>query len=304
MKTSHIGDRYFALRVYGIVGIALLWLGSSVSRSLAAETCYVLATSKHFEVRSSVAVDDAQEIIRDCELVLSAVHSKIGLAPRDRRRIRLVIHENQDSFLRVTGAKPSLSAVTRCIGGQIEIHIPRDKMTTCTLLHEVTHAVSMTWYNPGDSAPPLWFLEGVAMRVSYTNIDKDALPKDILITKGPLPLASLAASYPADQEGLSLALWESRSIVDYISDSFPDDRILGRIIARTAEGGSFEHAIAQCTGRTLTWWEHRWRASLGLRPARQWLPVISAASILCIVVVLLACHRRRNCRLTCDGNGD
>lgn len=229
---------------------------------------------------------DAEKAARLCERAAAIVDSRIGLALPAASEVNVMEYRNLQELRTATG-QPSAAAATSLDNGLVTIHLVRpeaDAEYRMHLLHETIHAVLHASKAGRDGNLPDWFAEGTAHRVADPFHQYDTAK---LVHRRLAKVSDLwARSSCADEK--DLALVAGCSLLNYVADSFPDDRILGRIVAATGASGSFVDGMTKATGHSPDWWESRWRRALDIRPnGRRWLwPVVIVCAVLLIVALV------------------
>ena len=113
---------------------------------------------------------------------------------------------------------------------------------------------------------PAWLDEGLAMHNEggleehYQSILEEAISEDSLI-----PVQSLCGSFPTNPEEASLAYAESYSLVDFLIDTYGEEKML-ELLGLFEEGNTYDGALLEVYGFDIEGLEDLWRVSLGLEP--------------------------------------
>ena len=137
--------------------------------------------------------------------------------------------------------------------------------------HELTHALLAQRLGPSYDQLPAWLNEGLATLEEATpNSLYPAALEDSYQTDKLLPMASLCASFPFDNDQALLAYAQSTSFVKYIKDIYGIGAFVALLDAYQ-EGTSCEGGVQRVFQRPLTQLEAEWidyhftdQASLGL----------------------------------------
>lgn len=143
-----------------------------------------------------------------------------------------------------------------------------------TFKHELCH---LLLHSRIPSGLPRWFDEGVSQWVT------GGLAEILMDRKRPvlgeaalagrlLPFDDLSVRFPEDRYGLTLAYEQSRSLVEYVAETYGTPRLL-HILNALKDGSSMDGAVQESLGLTMGELERRWVAHLSQRAT--WLIYIS-----------------------------
>ncbi len=135
-----------------------------------------------------------------------------------------------------------------------------------TLRHELCHLLLHHYI--GDDNLPKWLDEGLAQWVSggigeFLMEDKESLLNEAVLSGRLLDLRDLSYSFPRDPRSFSLAYQESRSLVDYVVDTYGTGGILS--IVRELQDHDIEEATRRGLSISLEELEEAWRQQLRAR---------------------------------------
>lgn len=128
--------------------------------------------------------------------------------------------------------------------------------------HELSHQVLSQLTDNPYGGVPLWFDEGLAMYVQEKrDLDFDARLEEAALQGRLIPLEALAASFPADPDQALLSYAQSRSVVEYLIDTYGADT-LRKLALAFAEAQPVDQALRQVLGRGVDELDAEWRATL------------------------------------------
>jgi hypothetical protein len=152
------------------------------------------------------------------------------------------------------------------------------------LLHELTHVFAMRV--TGDRTGPRWFEEGIAMVASgERDLEDRAWGFWIGLTATPSALEDINRLFSEEPPAVQKAYLLSEALVRYLMTSFGPD-IPRRILAKRANGISFEDAVQSVTGRSLLEFERGFWAQQ--TAWRHWIPVMTSSTIVWVAIMLVA----------------
>ena len=131
------------------------------------------------------------------------------------------------------------------------------------LPHEITHLlVEEAVFGPfGDL--PVWLNEGLAQ---YTESEMDTYTQGILNTAitddALISIQSLSGSFPADPSGAYLAYAESRSVVEFMVDSFGWEK-MRQLLDAFKDGSTNDKALLTVYGFDVNGLESQWKVYIG-----------------------------------------
>lgn len=203
----------------------------------------------------------AQEVAHIYPEVKASVEKTIGLWVKLRPTV--VLTKDRTLFQRTSGGNYIVAYV---IPQRSLIVIDYTKMKVfpftieTTLKHELCHLLLHRYLNTENL--PKWLDEGIAQWVSdgvaEIMIEKkqSVLDKAILSNKT-IPLRALTDQFPEDGELLLLAYEESKSLVEYLRDSYGDKGIL-KILEYLKAGDNVDEALQKSLSISLDELEARW----------------------------------------------
>jgi hypothetical protein len=128
-----------------------------------------------------------------------------------------------------------------------------------TMRHELCHLALGQVEAKAGARLPLWFHEGVAVRVTGLRHFGNRDLFQISAAHGNLiGLSRLAEKFPDDEPSAQLAYLESEEFVNYLADK--RGASLAAIVAGFRKSGDLEEAIRAQTGLSLAELEREWRA--------------------------------------------
>ena len=193
-------------------------------------------------------------------------------------RPTILLLNDKESFHRIAGSD-LIVAVALPQRNLIVIDYP--KMRTrpfairTTLKHELSHL--LLHHSIKRANLPKWLDEGVSQWVSEGIAEiiidgrRSSLNEAILSNRY-LTLDELTARFPEDTKSLLLAYEQSKSFVDYISDTFGTDAILN-ILNHLRDGYEIDAAVLKGLSIPLDELEKRWHSHL--RTRNTWITYVS-----------------------------
>ncbi len=129
-----------------------------------------------------------------------------------------------------------------------------------TIKHELCHLL-LHDYIQKDNLPK-WLNEGVSQWVSegmadIINFDRDKVLKNAVLFKGILPLKDISAHFPRSPDLFKLSYEQSRSVVEYIDDTFGTDKLLD-ILNELQKGQGIAGAVHTSLGIKINELENAW----------------------------------------------
>ncbi|MFH1662865.1 MAG: peptidase MA family metallohydrolase [Chloroflexota bacterium] len=128
-----------------------------------------------------------------------------------------------------------------------------------TIVHELTHLVTQQMtYNPYNSIP-VWLNEGLSMYAEgeiepiFESYLQQAVLNDEMIS-----VRSLASPFPADAQLSYLSYAQSMSIVDFLIDSYGQEKT-SELLNTLKQGSSYDEALITVYGFDMDGLNDRWR---------------------------------------------
>jgi hypothetical protein len=188
----------------------------------------------------------------------------------DLKPVIILIHTD-DEFNRMTGGNRLVTAFA--VSGNQSIYIDYSKMHATpfdlelTLTHELSHLLLHEYTRPNHL--PKWLNEGVSQWVSggvadIIKYDAKKLLKQAVLSGNYLSLKSMNRTFPRDSDLFILAYEESKSVVEYIVESYGQESLL-EVLKRLHEGGTIENAVPDVLGTSLAGLENDWHEHLRKR---------------------------------------
>jgi hypothetical protein len=143
-----------------------------------------------------------------------------------------------------------------------------------TFTHELCHLFLHTYIPSG---LPRWLDEGIAQWASggigeVFVENKTSVLDEAALSGRAFRFDELAASFPENRYGLTLAYEQSRSFVDYIAATFGTPKLLA-VLKILKDGGTIDDAVHESMGLPLAELERNWLSRFGTRTA--WLVYLS-----------------------------
>ena len=131
-----------------------------------------------------------------------------------------------------------------------------------TLTHELTHILVGRAAGGSSALVPLWLNEGLA---EYGNLDKglsyDYYLEWAIDTNRITPFSRLR-SFPGEPELVLVSYGQSRSIVEYLIESYGGEKI-AEVLAMIAAGNNSDIAFRTVFGKTVQQLDNDWRETVG-----------------------------------------
>jgi hypothetical protein len=198
-----------------------------------------------------------------------------------------LVHDAE--FNRMTGGMRLITAFAVPESNIIVIDYSKMKNSSLvlklTLMHELCHIVLHGYVD--NSLLPKWFDEGTCQWVSggmadIISFDSKKFLKEATITNNYIPLDALRYRFPTQDKALMLSYSESRSIIEYIDETYGTEGLL-LILKMLHEGKEINNAIRGSLSISLKNLEKDWHAYL--KRKYTWFYFI-ADNILWIVFIL------------------
>jgi len=247
----------------------------------------------------------ARELMDACEEGLARLTQAIGAYPE--RPIKIYVYASTDDLKgALVHSQEWTGGVAFMDFGIIAIGIPSSELEWGkeALVHELTHlVVRQATFSPYGQLP-LWLDEGLA---TYNEGGLDPLLRSSLdkaILEGTLiSVRSLCSPFSAYTDKARLSYAQSYSLVEYLLDSYGQDKMLD-LLTLLKQGRTYDEALTEVYGFDINDLDARWRATLmttaapipkaGLHPA-----LITALATLATGLALwgaLALRKRNNGR--------
>jgi hypothetical protein len=205
----------------------------------------------------------ARELMDACQEGLAMLTQDIGTYPE--RPIKIYIYASTSDLQEaMIYSQEWTGGVAFADFGIIAISIPPAILDwgKRALVHELTHlVVHQATFSPYGQLP-LWLDEGLAM-YSEGELDSDfrsclegAIPEDELIS-----VRSLCSPFSAYSEKACLSYAQSYSLVEYLLDSYGQDKMLD-LLALLKQGNTYDEALIEVYGFDIDGLDARWRATL------------------------------------------
>ncbi|MDY6856128.1 MAG: peptidase MA family metallohydrolase [Thermodesulfobacteriota bacterium] len=193
-------------------------------------------------------------------------------------RPTILLLNNKDSFHRIAGSD---LIVAVAIPQRNIIVIDYPKMRTrpfairTTLKHELSHLLLHHYIKRTNL--PKWLDEGISQWVSEGIAEiiidgKRSFLNEAILSNRYLTLDELTARFPEDTNSLLLAYEQSKSFVDYISNTFGRNAILN-ILNHLRDGYGVDEAVLKGLSIPLDELEQTWHSHL--RTSNTWITYIS-----------------------------
>lgn len=165
------------------------------------------------------------------------------------------------------------------------------------LTHEISH-VALHRAVDGH-ALPLWFMEGLAtQQAGEHRLERVRTLWEAAVGGEVLPLDMVARHFPSRPNQVNLAYAQSADFVRHLLQTPTDRDRLPKLLAKVAEGASFEQAVLTAYRTDLAYLEREWRQ--GLHERFRLLPMVLTGTALWGGIALLAivafARRRRQDR--------
>ncbi|MET0339848.1 MAG: hypothetical protein ABW252_02555 [Polyangiales bacterium] len=217
---------------------------------------------------------------------------RIARGPEDMRRLA-PIGSPPPSYA-VGVAYPALGLIILSVVSP-ESWFPPD--LTAVMTHEISH-VALHRAVRGNPVP-LWFAEGLAtQQASEHRLARVRTLWEAAVSGDVLPLDEVSRSFPDRPHAVNLAYAQSADFVRHMLQSTSDRQRLPRLLAKVAEGASFEQAVLVAYRMDLAYLERDWRQGLGER--FRLLPLVLTGTALwagiALLVIVAFARRRRDQR--------
>lgn len=259
--------------------------------------------TNHFIIRHDPDFKSTALVIGDaCEEWLKEISTKLDYHEQSSGRIPVNLYYNLREFSEATGReKPGQVVGQASSRGVIDLDAsglfePAEQIAG----HEIVHVIIFRILGQKIGALPLWVNEGTA---KYLTDDWDIVDRTSItnaISKGNLiPLQRLTHSFPGKgQEGLAYS--ESASAVNFFVKTYGEDALV-KLIQNTGRTGSFETAMRQTTGKSVSEFASAWQSNVeGRFGSSRLIRLISIIGFLAMPVLALAAYlavRKREKRL-------
>ena len=230
-----------------------------------------------------------QELGRD---VSGALTIRIARGPEDMRR--LAPQGSPPPGYAVGVAYPTLGLIILSVVSP-ESWFPPD--IGAVLTHEISHVALHRAVDGHDV--PLWFAEGLAtQQAGEHRLARVRTLWEAAVAGDVLPLDMVSRSFPERANAVNLAYAQSADFVRHMLQTSSDRQRLPRLLAKVAEGASFEQAVLVAYRMDLAYIERDWRQGLGER--FRLLPLVLTGTALwagiAILVIVAFARRRRDQR--------
>lgn len=219
----------------------------------------------------------ARALLDACEAGLAKLSQEIGAYPEKPIKI-YVYASTTDLRGAMVFSQEWTGGVAFTDFGIIAIGIPSSELEwgRKALVHELTHlVVRQATFSPYGQLP-LWLDEGLA---TYNEGELDPAFRSSLdkaILEGTLiSVRSLCSPFSAYPEKARLSYAESYSLVEYLLDSYGQDKMLD-VLTSLKLGNTYDEALTAAYGFDIDGLDARWRATL-TREERQFHPALIAA---------------------------
>ena len=219
----------------------------------------------------------ARALLDACEAGLAKLSQEIGAYPEKPIKI-YVYASTTDLRGAMVFSQEWTGGVAFMDFGIIAIGIPSSELEwgRKALVHELTHlVVRQATFGPYGQLP-LWLDEGLA---TYNEGELDPALRSSLdkaILEGTLiSVRSLCSPFSAYPEKARLSYAESHSLVEYLLDSYGQDKMLD-VLTSLKLGNTYDEALTAAYGFDIDGLDARWRATL-TREERQFHPALIAA---------------------------
>jgi|Deesub1362A_J573_1020465.scaffolds.fasta_scaffold00271_41 hypothetical protein len=213
-------------------------------------------------------IQGAEEIARMYPGVKDETTKRLGI---DLKAGPTVYLAHNEEFRRMTGGVSLVTAFAVPGADRIVINYSEMKNSSLilksTLMHELCHLMLHDYID--SSLLPKWFDEGVCQWVSggmadIINFDNKKVLKEATITNSYIPLNVLRDRFPSQDKALMLSYAESRSIIEYIHETYGREGVL-LIIEALHRGRTIDGAVREVLSVTLKGLEKNWHAYLKRR---------------------------------------
>jgi len=210
----------------------------------------------------------AEEIRRIYSYVKVKTGEKLGINI-DINPVIYLIHDRE--FRKRSGGLKLITAFAIPRSSAIVINYSRMKNSSIilrqTLMHELCHLMLHEYIER--PYLPKWFDEGVCQWVSggmadIIDFDSKRVLKEAVITNNYISLDALRHRFPSQDKALILSYSESRSIIEYIDETYGTDGLLS-ILKMLYEGRDINDAIRGSLSISLKELEKKWHAHLKRR---------------------------------------
>lgn len=224
--------------------------------------------------------------------VSSELTIRIARGPEDMRRLAPVGSPPPPYAVGV--AYPSLGLIILSVVAP-ESWFPPD--LPAVLAHEISHVALHRAVEGHDV--PLWFAEGLAtQQAGEHRLARVRTLWEAAVSGDVLPLDAVTRHFPERPHEVNLAYAQSADFVRHLLQTAPDRQRLPQLLAKVAEGASFESAVLSAYRMDLAYLERDWRQGLGER--FRLLPMVLTGTALWGGIALLAivafARRRRQHR--------
>jgi hypothetical protein len=205
----------------------------------------------------------AQELMDTCEGGLARLTQDIGAYPD--RPIKIYIYASTGDLQGAMIFPQEWSGGAAFMDfGIIAIGIPPSELDwgKGALVHELTHLiVRQATFSPYGQLP-VWLDEGLAM---YNEGELDPLfqsyLEDAIVKNELISVRSLCSPFSAYSDKARLSYAQSYSLVEYLLDSYGQDKMLD-LLTVVKRGSTYDEALAEVYGFDINGLDAGWRATL------------------------------------------
>jgi hypothetical protein len=206
-----------------------------------------------------------QVVLDEARRVLQRLRSEYGLSLDKPLRVYAYTRQ-QDYVSALVALRPTEAAVTAGVD-RVYVLAPAGtaNMTAAMqqLRREVANAVFLQKTENPYAQPPRWLADGFGRYISGEEISPQNYQAlgELAQANRLLPLRTLNGNYPTNERDLTLAYFESLSVVKYISDSYGPEK-LRALFAAIKDGNTADDALRKGLGVSLDQLESRWKNAL------------------------------------------
>jgi len=210
----------------------------------------------------------AEEILQSIPSIRDELQLKLGLSANFP--VVIVLYKNSKNFIKIVNSDMiSAFAIPErrliVIDDSKTLLHPLD--TKLIVMHEMCHLI-LGHHVPRNNLPK-WLNEGISQWVSggaseILNPASINILKRAFISGNTLPFARLFKTFPSDRNSFILSYEQSRSIVEYIEETYGNGSIQ-RIVGKLAGGTGFNKTIEEELSVDFPTLEREWKKEMTLR---------------------------------------
>lgn len=210
----------------------------------------------------------AEEVLESIPSIQNELNLKLGLSSalpavivlyKNSRSFRQTANSDMISAFAIPGRKLIVINYSKALLHPLNIKmIVMHEMCHLILGHHIPRSNLPKWLNEGISQ---WVSGGASEIISPASINT---LKMAFISGNTLPFVRLSKTFPSDRNSFVLSYEQSRSIVEYIEETYGDGSVQ-KIIFKLASGTEFNETIGEELSIDFTTLEREWKEKMTLR---------------------------------------